>query len=272
LAALALLLIALAFRVFSIFVLRSMGGALLSKLLGFMLILAYLWSAGRGPEEIGLHSAAFGKSVLTASLAVVTAFGCAYAAQWIYIALSGIQPSFIFAPLTETMPVIGWIGVVFFCFLNSFMEEGLFRGVMMRHFSMRLSLWQANLLQATLFGLWHLVRPAQSFAAGWRDASSAALFGLEYAAATGIQGCVWGYLYLKTNTLWAPWFAHTIANLILTLVAVHPLPTLEISGARGVGTAFASILSLFLIRLMTNRFQLPQVTPWGRVRNLTPPG
>jgi membrane protease YdiL (CAAX protease family) len=44
--------------------------------------------------------------------------------------------------------------------VNSFTEEGLFRGVMLTHFRVGFTAWQANLLQAVTYGLWHLARPS----------------------------------------------------------------------------------------------------------------
>ena len=57
---------------------------------------------------------------------------------------------------------LGFILVVLFALwllmgniINSFMEEGLFRGVMIRLFGRALSLSQANWLQSFLFASWH---------------------------------------------------------------------------------------------------------------------
>jgi uncharacterized protein len=74
--------------------------------------------------------------------------------------LSGSSSSLQFAAIDPKAGVSG--GFMFATFLvlrnfvNSFMEEGLFRGVMIPLFRTRLSSWQAIWLQAVLFGAWHL--------------------------------------------------------------------------------------------------------------------
>ncbi len=55
--------------------------------------------------------------------------------------------------------------------INSFMEEGLFRGIMLPHFLQRMRFRTANLLQASLFAAWHLVWPIKAYLNG--DVSAA---------------------------------------------------------------------------------------------------
>jgi len=84
-----------------------------------------------------------------------------YGLQFNVLLSAGKQPAIV---LTDIDPKTAMMGSLPFAllrvlsnFVNSFMEEGLFRGVMLRHFRTSLSFWQANFLQAALFALWHLV-------------------------------------------------------------------------------------------------------------------
>jgi membrane protease YdiL (CAAX protease family) len=99
--------------------------------------------------------------------------------------------------------------------LNSFLEEGLFRGIMLPQFMRRMAFWQANALQAALFGLWHLPLAIEGWVSGNGTASDALGGGAELFVATSTAGLVFGYLYYRTGSLWAPWLAHTIDNLVL---------------------------------------------------------
>ena len=88
------------------------------------------------------------------------------------------------------------------------MEEGLFRGVMMKHFMLCFSAWGAIVLQAFFFAIWHLVWPLKHLIIGGISSGEAAIEALGLLLATGISGLVYGYLYYKTNNLWAAFLAH----------------------------------------------------------------
>ena len=101
------------------------------------------------------------------------------------------------------------VGQVF----NAFLVEIIFRGLMLPHFMRRFSFWKANILQAFLFGLAHLVFPLSSWVRGQaarrlagqlRPCWSLRLFG----------GLVLGYLYYRTGNLWTAVFAHLIDNVV----------------------------------------------------------
>jgi membrane protease YdiL (CAAX protease family) len=44
---------------------------------------------------------------------------------------------------------------------------------------------------------------------------------------TSLIGVLYGYLYLKTGNLWAPWTAHTINNTVLNLLHVQTADSLD---------------------------------------------
>lgn len=120
--------------------------------------------------------------------------------------------------------------------INSFMEEGLFRGVMLPHFRIRMRFWQANLLQAFLFALWHLVWPLKSYLTGKASLGGALTEAWMLALATFVSGAVFGYLFYRTGSLWAPWAAHTLNNTTLNageLAAYVPPGTPSGTGTSG---------------------------------------
>ena len=69
--------IALFFRLIDSIVLRLdelLGELILTKSLGFVLVLVWVWVTGRKVKDIGLHSHNFGQSLLIGTLTTIVAF------------------------------------------------------------------------------------------------------------------------------------------------------------------------------------------------------
>jgi membrane protease YdiL (CAAX protease family) len=205
-----LMLIALIFRLIDIFVLRldeRLGEIILSKSLGFGLILFFIWAIGRKPDSIGFHGRRLGEALLIGVAITVLPFIIAYTVEWIVLGQMGQEPRLLFAAIDPKAGVTGGLlfasWLVIGNFINSFMEEGLFRGVMLNLNRMRLSFGKSNWLQAFLFGTWHLVWVVKWYQTGL--VSTPEEIGLGIVANFLPQIClglVWGYAYLKTNNLW----------------------------------------------------------------------
>jgi hypothetical protein len=92
---LALLGIALIIRVIDIFLLplaEASGEAYLHKVLGLLLILGYLWAAGRPLREIGLHGRRVGEALWIGGLAIVAVVILAFVAQMLVSSAAGEEP------------------------------------------------------------------------------------------------------------------------------------------------------------------------------------
>jgi membrane protease YdiL (CAAX protease family) len=150
--------------------------------------------------------------------------------------------------------------------INAFMEEGLFRGVMVRLFRVKLSPWRANVLQAFLFGLWHLPWVLKWHQTGQIEAHGGILLATLYQFLPMLLvGVAWGYFYIKTDSLWVPWIAHFLNNTVLNLVQVTTAAGVE-SGTsiRGPVCLVATLLSMILVKYAADRFGMPEVKPWGQ--------
>lgn len=184
------------------------GEVFVSKLLGFLIIIGYLWLAKRKIGDIGLHSDHFLESISIVIEFMTISLAFSYFTEWIYLARRGLQPSLIIAPMSNSLDsefaiqggFLFGLWLIFGNFMNSFLEESLFRGVMMTHFRVRLSFWKANFLQAFLFGLWHIVWPIKYYILGQMSASETIVFAMGYIFLSAIIGLVWGYLFLKQIT------------------------------------------------------------------------
>jgi len=271
LAGIILMLVALIFRLTDIFLLRldeRLGEIILSKSLGFLLVLVFLWGIGRKPSSIGLHGKRLGESLLVGMVITVLPFIVAYSVEYIVLGQMSQEPRLLFAAIDPKAGVTGGLlfalWLVMGNFINSFMEEGLFRGVMLNLNRMRLSFGKSNWLQAILFGSWHLVWVVKWYQTG--TISTPGEIGMGIVANFLPQIClglVWGYAYLKTDNLWTAWIAHTLTNTTLNLLHVATIDALDPGMSIRMTTfSIISLLMMFLIRYVSNRRELPELRVW----------
>lgn len=265
-----LLVIALFFKWVDTFVLRldeRLGEIILCKTLGFVLVAAFVWAAGRSLRDVGLHSGHLAPSLLLGSgitvAAIAVGYGVEFAVQW------RSEPGFRLAAIDPKAGVTGGVLFVLWMLLgnaiNSFMEEGLFRGVMIRLFRVKLSFWWANLMQACLFGLWHLPWVLKWYQLGELEAHGGLFFAtLSQFLPMLLIGFVWGIFYLRTDSLWVPWIAHYLNNTVFNLVHITTAGGLDSGPAlRGPVSLIVSLLGMFVVTYAAGRFQMPEVKPWG---------
>lgn len=266
-----LLLIAFVFRLIDIFILRldeRLGEIILSKTLGFCLVLFFIWAIGRKPNSIGFHSRRIVEGLLIGIAITVLPFLIAYAVEWIVLQQMGQEPRLLFSAIDPKAGVTG--GLLFALwlvagnFINSFMEEGLFRGVMLNLNRMRLSFGKSIWLQALLFGAWHLVWVVKWYQTG--VVSTANEIGMGIVANFLPQIClglVWGYAYLKTDNLWTAWIAHTLTNTTLNLLHVATIDAMDPGMSIRMTTfSIISLLTIFLIRYLCNQQNMPELNVW----------
>lgn len=271
-----LILFAFVFRLIDIFVLRldeRLGEIILSKALGFSLVVLFVWAIGKQLSSIGFHGRRLGESLLIGTGITVLPFIIAYTLEWILLERFGQEPRFLFSAIDPKAGVSGGIlfalWLVLGNFVNSFMEEGLFRGVMLNLSRVRLSFVKSIWLQAALFGVWHLVWVAKWYQTG--VVSTPGEIGLGIVANFLPQIClglVWGYAYLKTDNLWTAWIAHTLTNTILNLLHVATVDGMDPGMSIRMTTfSIVSLLMMFLIRFICNRRNMPELTA-GNLRQV----
>ena len=270
-----LLLVAVVLRVVDIFLLplaEATGEAILHKALGLGMVLVYLWAAGQPLAAIGLHGRRVGPALFIGASTVILALLIAFAVQLGALRLAGEQASLALAAIDPKTGLAGagW-GFALWLFVgnlvNSFMEEGLFRGIMLTHFRLRLSPWRANLLQGIIFGLWHLAWPIWRLVYGHADLPAVLSESLFILAGSTVSGLLYGYLYLKTDSLWAGWIAHTINNTTLNLLHIRTTGGLDAGIALLYPVlALACLALLFWIKGWARWLHMPELTPWGASR------
>jgi membrane protease YdiL (CAAX protease family) len=180
--------------------------------------LGYLWVLRKPIYSIGFHARNFGKAFLVGGLSLLILYVTLYAVQFYRLSLAGEAPRLVFGAIDPRTEFIGGLSFSLFYllgqFFNAFMEESIFRGVILPHLMERFSFWKANGLQAILFGLAHLVFPLGSWVNGQATAGEATAQALILLVFTTLGGLVFGYLYYRTDSLWTSLFAHLLDNVI----------------------------------------------------------
>jgi len=265
-----LLALALGFRVLDIFAFRFdelWGEIILSKSLALIAVLLYLAWSGRLPASIGMHRRRLGRALLIATGVLpiyLVGYGLAFALA------AERRPVLELAAIDPKAGISGGVAFALFLvlgnFVNSAMEEGLFRGVLLPQFMRQFSFLRANALQAALFAVWHLVWPIKH-ALGGAEAGAVIGEAAMLLISTAISGWVYGYLYGKTDNLWAPWLAHTLNNTLLNLIHVRTTAGMD-SEMTVIGTVLVIglLLLIFWVRWGSRRWNLPELQPWPEAR------
>jgi len=268
LAPLCLFGIALIFRVVDIYALHLdelLGEIILSKSLGFALVVGYTWWVGQRISAIGIHTRRIWSALGIGAGLTVVAFLIAGVVQVLTL---GPAQAITVQALDPKTGLSG--GAAFGALLivgnviNAFMEEGLFRGIMLPHFLQRMRFRTANLLQAALFAAWHLVWPVKAYLSGDVSAGGALAQTGLLLLGTFVAGLVYGYLFWRTDSLWAPWIAHFINNTTLNLLLVRTATgELQPAMVMSVVVVVAMSLLVFGVAPIARRLGLPHLQPWG---------
>ena len=241
--------------------------SIVSKVLGFILVLGYLRVLRKPLSSIGLHSRNFNKAFLIGGLSMITLYVVLYTIQFYRLSSSGETPRLIFAVINKETLVLGGLSFTLFHLfgqiVNAFMEESIFRGLMLPQLMRRFRFWQANVLQAFLFGLAHLVWPLMSWLRGQSTVEEALAGASSLLIFTTVGGLVFGYLYYRTDSLWTGIFAHLIDNsaALYFHIQIANRPNGETDILMLASLGFISLVILAWI--VAKRFNLPTLKPWG---------
>ncbi|MFX1572508.1 MAG: lysostaphin resistance A-like protein [Promethearchaeota archaeon] len=266
-------LLCLIFRLLDTFVLpitELVGELIFSKSLGLILIVFYLWSINRKPKAIGIHRSNLGQSFAIGFLLAAIMLGVYYILTLVVNSISGIEGGLEFAP---TDPKTGLRGDYYFALwllfgniVNVLMEEGLFRGLMTRKFLDKMSFWRTNILQAFLFGIWHITWPIKDFIDGETSFGGFILQSIIQTLSPFLIALIWGYMFFKTASLIGPLISHYLWNSTLNVILFIATSGEDTSTAyiiAGGGAIIAGLFSIYLIKFLVERWNLPQLKPWS---------
>jgi membrane protease YdiL (CAAX protease family) len=83
-------------------------------------------------------------------------------------------------------------------------------------------------------------------------------------AGSTVSGLAYGYLFLKTDSLWAPWVAHTINNTTLNLLHIGTAAGLDAGAGFLYPLLGIGYLGLLVwTKLWARWLRMPALKPWG---------
>lgn len=239
-----------------------------SRILGFLLVLGYLGALRKSMSSIGLHARHFGKAFLVGGLSLILMYVTLYIIQFYRLSSAGETPRIVFAVINKASGTnYGLYFTLFQLFgqiVNVFMEEGIFRGVMLPHLMQRFKFSQANMLQALLFGLAHLALAGSL--SNWLSGQATAGEALSEAGflllATITGGLVFGYLYYRTGSLWTVIFAHLIDNCVTKFFHIQTATRLNAETDILMLASVGFISLVILAWIVAKRTNMQTLEPW----------
>jgi membrane protease YdiL (CAAX protease family) len=270
--ALGLLSVAGLFRLIDIFVLRLdeiWGEIIVSKIAGVVLLLGFLAATGAGLAASGFHARAVVPSLFLGLGLTVAALLVGYSAEFILQAWGGQAPAIKLLAIDPKSGLAGAAGFALLLlignFINSFAEEGLFRGVLIPLFSREVDPWTTLLVSALLFGLWHLPWALKAILnESGASAAPIAWHLLSNFLPQTLLGVAWGYLYMRTGNLWGPWAAHTLTNSAVNFLHVQSSAGMDTGlSIRMIVFTVVMLLGLVVIQRVSQALNLPMIAPWG---------
>ena len=200
------------------------GENFINKLFGIFILWVVLrimqWKWG----NIGFSKEKIMRSITYGLLLAAAVFLIAYTIE--YLVLKSRCDNVKFGLFTTSFSLNGeseihtGIGFILMCvcfnIINVVMEEGTFRGLFYGIIKTDHSVKAAILIQALLFGIWHIVTPLHNLIDG--DINMGGFIGLSigYIILAGIMGIKWSLMYQMTGSLYAGMTDHFFNNCIAT--------------------------------------------------------
>ena len=262
-----MLVIAAVWRVVDQFVLglgNTWMNILPSKLFPFLIILGFFWKYR--PKEIG-SVLGLSREKFQAHLAVglligiAISFGIDFGGTIVYGLF--IDPSYPLQIHILNEELLGYM--LFFFLTNAFLEETLFRGLLINAFKTRQTTNRAILLSAIIFGIWHAGWPIVNGATG-TDAMNQVVSMVFFTAILGIFLGIYYERFNSGQSLVGPILVHTMFNFVSECFKIGPEPVIQ--GPDLVflnpGLMATTLLMFFLIFIPLGiflwRFRLEQVS------------
>ena len=269
LACLIIYLICYSFRMAEYLLLRTdegvLGESFAHKLFGILFIFLTLRILRLRWREIGFISKNRLKNICMGLCLGAIFYTMLYAAELLFLYFQGANPALYIAAgsfsLTKTDNFIS-ISIYFVLLFNVFnvwMEEGLFRGLFTTMLQQKYTFVAISLINASLFGLWHLAMPFRAFLDGEIQLHTMLLLGAGYAVFSFIFGLKMSLLYKLTGSLWLGMADHFFNNTIINIIHItsdQGNDTLQI--ARIVAAQLLSFAIIYLLFIYHNRRRTTQ--------------
>lgn len=195
---------------------------IICKLFCILLIFVFIHFYGWKWSSLGFSKNGFFKGMISGFALGLGTFAVSYGIEILILVAQGKTPQlkfFITNFAISNQNVTGFsLSAVLICILgnivNVWAEEGLFRGLFYKLGCERFSKNAANLIQAFLFGIWHIVTVVGWVLDGSMTVAGAAVMAVGYIVLAGILGLEWGFWVMITGTVWTGLFEHFFNNFI----------------------------------------------------------
>ena len=241
-----------------------------SKLFPFLIILGFFWKYR--PREIdsvlGLSRENFQIQLAVGLLiGIAISFGIDFGGTIVYGLF--IDPNYPLQLHILNPELLGYMLVFFLT--NTFLEETLFRGLLINAFKTRQSSNRAIMLSAIIFGIWHAGWPLVNGAAG-SDAMNQVASMVFFTTILGIFLGIYYDRFNSSQSLVGPIVVHTMFNYVSECFKIGPEPVIQGPDLifSNPGLMAATLLMFFLIFIPLGiflwKFNIEQVSVmWHRL-------
>ncbi len=186
-------------------------------------------------------------------------FFLSYAAEFIVLSVMGKHPSLRFFitnfSLAQTHTNGSSLSAVIVCMIgnivNVYAEEGLFRGLFYKIGIRRYSQKTANIIQALLFGIWHITNVINPLLDGSMNIAAAVVMGIGYILLSGILAYEWGMCMALTGTLWTGAAEHLFNNFLSN--SLHTVTETGTDELMIIRITLSNILSLLFVLVISRK-------------------
>lgn len=235
------------------------GENILHKICCIMLIGIVLDLLGLHWDDLGFSKKGLFTGLKYGLALGISTFFLSYAVEFIVLSAMGKHPSLRFYitnfSLTGTHSNGSSLLAVAVCVIgnivNVYAEEGLFRGLFRKIGIQCYSPKTANIIQALLFGIWHITNVINPLTDGSMNIAMAVFMGTGYILLSGILAYEWGICAALTGTLWTGASEHLFNNFIS-----NSLHTVTETGADEwmiIRITLSNILSLLFVLLISRK-------------------
>lgn len=207
-----------------------------SKIIGLLIIVGYMYSARLKPRNLGLTTNY--KAILSA-IRNALIFNCAlipaYTIEYFFLLSQGKKPIirlFAYQAALSNVGVVHYIANILLLLVietvSVIMLEILFRGILVRMGKAKFGFWQTAVIVSIFYSLWYLLIPLSKISAGYEPISliTLCLFYLIFEFFVSIKWCMCAR---ATGSIWLGLFDHLFLNILVNLThVVQTVPGLDI--------------------------------------------
>lgn len=213
-------------------------------------------------SDLGFFKKGLGSGLKYGLALGISTFFLSYVAEFIVLSVMGKHPSLQFYitnfSLSQTHTNGSSLLVVAVCIIgnvvNVYAEEGLFRGLFRIIGIQCYSQKTANIIQALLFGIWHITNIIIPVLDGSMNIVIAVFMGIGYVLLSGILAYEWGMCAALTGTLWTGASEHLFNNFISN--SLHTVTETGADELMIIRITLSNILSLIFVLIISRKKKL----------------